>query len=136
MGDLSRNFSSAEFTCRCGCGVLKVDPLLIDSLQQLRDNLDLPIRISSGYRCPKYNKLLGGAINSFHVTGQAADIVIPKLTIQAIFAALYNIPAFQGGGIGLYPNRGFTHVDVRGYAARWAFIGKKLVSINEALRSV
>ena len=35
-----------------------------------------PITISSGYRSPQLNKLVGGVSNSQHVTGQAADISI------------------------------------------------------------
>ncbi len=35
-----------------------------------------PILISSGYRCERVNRLVGGARNSQHLRGEAADIVI------------------------------------------------------------
>lgn len=43
-------------------------------LQPLRDELGWPIRISSGYRCPELNELIGGSPKSQHVLGEAADI--------------------------------------------------------------
>lgn len=43
-------------------------------LDPLREAWGQPIIVSSGYRCPKLNKLVGGAANSQHTLGQAADI--------------------------------------------------------------
>ena len=43
-------------------------------LQPLREAIGHSIRVTSGYRCLKINKLIGGAKNSEHVFGKAADI--------------------------------------------------------------
>jgi len=43
-------------------------------LQPLRNVIGVPINISSGYRCPKVNKAIGGAKGSQHEKGQAADL--------------------------------------------------------------
>lgn len=43
-------------------------------LQPIRDRYGKPIHVSSGYRCPKLNKAVGGVANSKHQTGEAADI--------------------------------------------------------------
>lgn len=43
-------------------------------LDPLREAYGAPIIVSSGYRCPKLNKAVGGAVNSQHTLGQAADI--------------------------------------------------------------
>ena len=45
-------------------------------LEPLRVAMGKPIRISSGYRCEKLNKAVGGVYNSQHLKGQAADIDI------------------------------------------------------------
>lgn len=45
-------------------------------LQPLRDHLNKPIRVSSGYRSPEINKAVGGAKNSQHMSGNAVDIVL------------------------------------------------------------
>lgn len=36
-----------------------------------------PVLISSGYRCPDLNKVIGGAIRSDHMLGMAVDFTIP-----------------------------------------------------------
>lgn len=38
---------------------------------------DVPIRVSSGYRCPQLNKAIGGAAASFHMLGLAVDFIAP-----------------------------------------------------------
>ncbi len=49
---------------------------LVDQvLDPLREAYGKPIRVTSGYRCPKLNTLVGGSPNSQHMKGEAADIV-------------------------------------------------------------
>ena len=74
MGDLTKNFSRSEFTCRCGCGLSMVSPHLLESLQRAREALGKSIRINSGFRCKDHNKAVEGAENSEHLTGEAVDI--------------------------------------------------------------
>ena len=47
-------------------------------LEPLRKYINKPVVISSGYRCPKLNRLVGGVPNSQHLKGEAADIHIPS----------------------------------------------------------
>lgn len=48
---------------------------LVDNvLDPLREMYGKPIYISSGYRCQRLNKAVGGVAGSQHKTGQAADI--------------------------------------------------------------
>ena len=54
-------------------------------LQPVRDTMGMPLRISSGYRSPLLNLRIGGARNSQHCTGQAADIVVPRQHINALY---------------------------------------------------
>lgn len=49
-------------------------------LEPLREHFNKPVVISSGYRCPKLNRLVGGVSNSQHQKGEAADIHIPSST--------------------------------------------------------
>lgn len=61
----------------------KVPPELIPNLQKLceqvleplRQHVNEPVRISSGYRCAELNRAVGGVKNSQHTQGEAADII-------------------------------------------------------------
>jgi hypothetical protein len=74
MGDLTQHFSKSEFACKCGCGADHISPDLVDILEQSRQATGIPYEISSGVRCEKHNKEIGGVNGSAHVAGLAADI--------------------------------------------------------------
>ena len=54
--------------------IAKLKILCRTILEPLRERYGKPIIISSGYRCPALNKLVGGASASDHQFGNAADI--------------------------------------------------------------
>jgi uncharacterized protein YcbK (DUF882 family) len=115
---LSKNFKLSEFRCKC-CGEVIVDPVLLNGLQELRDLLGKPLIITSGYRCKKHNKDVGGSPNSQHLLGKAADIYAPAFEIHELGEIAKHVEVFYNGGMGLYPKQRFLHVDVRGVMARW-----------------
>lgn len=49
----------------------------LEQLQKIRDKLGSPITITSGYRGPNVNSKVGGAKQSDHLSGMAADFVCP-----------------------------------------------------------
>lgn len=63
--------------------------LLVDNvLDPIRDKFCAPVIITSGYRCPRVNKLVGGANNSQHMSGCAADFHIKgfsRLLMRHVF---------------------------------------------------
>ena len=113
---LSEHFTAHEFACHC-CGKLPdngMAPALIELLENTRAHFGVPIVINSGYRCPKHNKAVGGALHSQHMEGTAADIRIHGVTPDDV----YNyFSKWHEGGLGKYKT--FTHVDVRGVRTRW-----------------
>lgn len=129
MGDLSRDFSAAEFACPC-CGLRRVSADLVAGLQQLRTLARAPVRVTSGRRCRVHNAAVGGARSSLHVPGEAADVVVAGLTVREMYDLAVRVPLF--GGIGVYPENGFIHVDVRRARARWARVGGQYVGLHEA----
>lgn len=108
---LSQHFHEDEFRCRCGCGMAIVSLRLIRSLEELRAACGgNPIRINSGYRCPRHNRAIRGAKRSKHLFGEAADIVVAGMEPGDVAKMAEQVEGFQMGGIGIY--RGFVHVDV------------------------
>lgn len=54
-------------------------------LYPLRKNVGHPVRITSGYRCAALNKAVGGAADSQHSKGEAADIEVNGQSNLAVF---------------------------------------------------
>lgn len=113
---LTKNFKTTEFDCKCGkyCSTTLIDKALVNQLQMIRDHFDKPVLINSGYRCVRHNRNVGGANNSQHLYGKAADIVVKGVSPQTVAKYAETI-GFKG--IGTY--RTFTHVDTRKKRARW-----------------
>ena len=55
--------------------ISNLDDLVTNVLDRLRGEWGRPIIVTSGYRCKELNAAVGGARNSQHLKGQAADIV-------------------------------------------------------------
>ena len=50
--------------------------LIVYCLQPLRDKLQKPMIITSGFRNQKVNDLVGGVLTSQHTKGQAVDFIV------------------------------------------------------------
>ena len=130
MNDIqvSDNFNLSEFQSN-GNGAVKVHSKLVELLQAIRDRLGQPIVINSAYRDPEYNQEVGGAENSQHTKGTAADVDITSIDYGVYeLREIAMVEADKLGigrenlGIGLYDT--FVHIDVRGLIgekspARW-----------------
>ena len=138
MGDYTDHFSEWEFACSC-CGACEMDLDHVMALEALRVLAGCSIRVNSGYRCAIHNKRVGGAPYSQHLCGLASDIVITKKSVLEMLALAEQIPAFKNGGIGIYPQKRFVHVDNRdvrarwGVCARWGWLHGRMVSIEDAI---
>ena len=53
-------------------------PLMVELIDRvldpIREHWGLPIRVTSGYRCPELNEEVNGVEDSYHMEGCAADI--------------------------------------------------------------
>lgn len=107
---LYTNFKVREFRCKDGSDTIKIDLDNVKNLQRIRDYFGKAVTINSAYRTAAYNAKIGGASNSYHTKGQAADIVISGVDPLKIY--LYALSIGVGGAI-LYPNSNFCHIDTR-----------------------
>lgn len=117
-GFVSPHFRRVEFACRhCGALPEGAPPkALLDVLEDVRRHFGgAPMTINSGYRCPVHNRNVGGAANSEHLKGTAADFTVRGVPPAKVYAWL---DPGHPGGLGRY--RAFTHVDVRPQRARWS----------------
>jgi zinc D-Ala-D-Ala carboxypeptidase len=69
---------------------LNLTALAENILQPIRDHFKRPVTITSGYRCQKLNRLIGGQPDSQHMKGQAADIKIAGVKNSDIYQFIFN----------------------------------------------
>ncbi|NET47377.1 MAG: DUF882 domain-containing protein [Merismopedia sp. SIO2A8] len=86
--------------------------------QRARNQIGRPFIITSWYRPPAINAAVGGATFSRHVVGDAIDYYVEGLTGYDLYQAL---TPWWPGGLGVYGGNRYliSHVDARGYRARW-----------------
>jgi uncharacterized protein YcbK (DUF882 family) len=111
---VSAHFREEEFRSR-GDGTVRVEARLVWHLEKLRTLIGgRPIRIVSGYRDPAHNRRVGGAVNSRHLHGDAADIPRGVATVEQARSA-----GFTGiGRSGPWA----VHVDMRpGPRREWTY---------------
>ena len=116
---LTKNFELKEFTSSPTAKKYNISnsppELVIENLkslcehilQPIRDKVEKPVEINSGYRCLELNKKVGGVPTSQHVMGCACDFKIDGMTSYEIAEVVLelNLPFDQ---LILYPT--FVHV--------------------------
>ena len=120
---LSPHFRVQEFRCKDGSDPVFVDTALVELLEQLRAHFGKAVTITSGYRTPAHNAAVGGAKNSQHLYGRAADIRVQGVCVEEVAAYAERLMP-DWGGVGRYPVKagratGWVHVDTRADKARW-----------------
>lgn len=89
--NLSKHFTQAELTVSETAARKSIDnrpdaltlanlKTLAHALEGVRTLVGKPINITSGYRSKELNKAIGGAVNSAHMSGFAADINVGGYT--------------------------------------------------------
>lgn len=90
---------------------------MAERMEEVRSRLgNRAISITSWYRPPAVNRAVGGASNSTHMQGYAVDFVVSGLSPRSVQRIL---DPWWPGGLGYGST--FTHLDDRGYRARWNY---------------
>lgn len=77
-----------------------------------------PIVITSWYRPPDVNRSIGGAENSMHIQGFGIDFKVQGIPPLQVSQRLHSWHGSRGG---IGRSGAFTHLDLRGYYARWSY---------------
>ena len=109
---ITPNFSTAEMACTC-CQKSDMDDEFMRVLQSIRDEIQRPLKISSGFRCEKRNQQVSSTgKNGPHTFAKACDILISGADAMR----LYDIARKHGvSGIGMSQkgthSKRFVHLD-------------------------
>lgn len=116
---LSKYFSRSELECRgyqrgvgC-CNGLPDDGMnaeLMNKLDALREAVQRPVYVTSGYRCPIHNSKVSYATLSFHTKGMAVDIYCDGMMVDELADKAVDI-GFRG--VERNYDMDYVHVDVR-----------------------
>ena len=78
-----KHFVLEEFKCECNGKYctrypVKLSKTLLKNLEKSRSHLNVPMTITSGIRCTRWNTICGGATFSKHTQGKAVDFTSSK----------------------------------------------------------
>ncbi len=93
---------------------------LAQELDKVREAWGSPLLVNSWYRPPDINRAVGGASNSQHLYGKAADIRPAQGNIYDFQKWLDNV-AWKDKAVGYGAKKGFVHVDLRPGRIRWNY---------------
>jgi uncharacterized protein YcbK (DUF882 family) len=124
----TKNFTFAgdpKMSCTCcNTGQLAIGLLIL--LEELKTHYNgAPVTLTSGARCRKYNTLIGSNNRSQHAVthddqiAEAVDVQVSGVTPRQLYTHMCQLPYANLLGLGLYQGKGFVHIDIRGYGARW-----------------
>lgn len=78
--DSIKHFKKQEFTCKCGCGLNNIQLGVVKIADEVREHFGSPAIVTSGTRCEKHNKEVGGVSNSRHLHGKAIDMYVQNVS--------------------------------------------------------
>lgn len=86
--------------------------ILVDNLlEPIRERFAVPMIITSGYRCERLNKLVGGVDNSQHMKGEAVDFCFAGFSKKEMAAAFFEIAEeFDFDQLIYYKRKGVIHI--------------------------
>ena len=115
---LTKNFAISEMECKCGCGTADMVEDFMKILQNIREDMNRPLKISSGVRCANHNsKVSSTGKDGPHVPRTNGTAASDILIAGADALRLIDIARKHGiSGVGI-SQRGnhakrFIHLDI------------------------
>jgi uncharacterized protein YcbK (DUF882 family) len=118
------NFRPDEFECQ-HCGASGIDQNFVAKLQELRNLVNIPLKISSGYRCKDHPIEKKKEKPGTHSEGIACDILCSGADAYKILDSAFELK-FTGIGVNMRGNyaQRFIHLDTSTKQARpniWSY---------------
>jgi len=124
----SKYFTAKEFECKCGCETLEVDDSFLVKLERAREIAEtidseycsyIP---TSGCRCDKHNKSIGGKEHSLHKAGDGFICHAVDLSANSDRKrAVVMISLLMAGFMHLGVDKLFIHVDDSSKIGIWLY---------------
>lgn len=89
--DSIKHFKQSEFTCKCGCGLNNMNLKVVKIADKVREHFGSPAIVTSGTRCQKHNKEVGGVSNSRHLQGKAIDMYVQGVSGEDLLSYLQTL---------------------------------------------
>lgn len=112
-GDIGAvHFRREEFRCQCGgkyCNGFPAepDPQLVSLAETVREHFGVPVTVSSGVRCQRHNRAVGGVADSRHLTGKAMDFSVRGVPAETVLSFVQGLARYAYRIDGSY-----VHMDV------------------------
>jgi uncharacterized protein YcbK (DUF882 family) len=104
------SFQAIEFDCK-HCGKNEMKPEFMEKLQELRTLYGKPLRITSGYRCPKHPIEAKKTAPGAHASGLACDVGVTGADAHEILKLALEL-GFTGIGVQQKGTGRFIHLDL------------------------
>jgi|TARA_Y100001951_G_C11265215_1_gene255028 zinc D-Ala-D-Ala carboxypeptidase len=109
---ITKNFTTDEMACAC-CHKAEMDEEFMRTLQSIRDEMQRPLKITSGFRCENHNKKVSSTgKRGPHTYAKAADILISGADALRLFSVAQKHGV---SGVGMSQkgdhNKRFVHLD-------------------------
>ena len=101
------HFTAAELECP-HCGQMQMSNDFMRKLVAVRREINIPLHVTSGFRCPEHNRNVGGATSSKHLAGRAVDIALNMSEENQV--TLLEL-AIKHGLVGIGVAKTFIHLD-------------------------
>lgn len=109
----TKNFKATEFRCKCPICKLqvphKMDPLVLEKVQELRDLYGAPLSLTSAYRCAEHPEEKRKKKPGQHHAGTAVDIRVSDGVMRRKLVEIGLALGARGVGVA----NSFVHLDWR-----------------------
>lgn len=109
------HFKAHELCCK-HCGAQGVTQELVDKLDELRERMNMPLVLTSAYRCPNHPIEAKKKRPGYHSKGIAADVAVTGGDQIKLISIAYEL-GFKGFGIA----DSFVHIDLRKTLTKWSY---------------